>query len=136
MQRSIGVSGVFLLLDMAGDQRAFRAAIAAFHHRTSGKAQITNSWWLQQQEHRRPLWKNKITARTTGRRNALGGTTEGERLEERRCRRWLAVRRTETCAVGGWWLLIKNVPVEKQPACRVPESELSQAMGNIQCSVA
>lgn len=59
MQRSIGISGVFLLLDMAGDQRAFRAAATAFYHRDVRKAQITNSRWLQEQEHQRPLWKNK-----------------------------------------------------------------------------
>ena len=46
-------------MDMAGDQRAFRTAATAFYHRDVREAQITNSRWLQEQEHQRPLWKNK-----------------------------------------------------------------------------
>lgn len=49
--------------------------------------------------------EKQITARTTGKRNAVGGTTEGAGWKKDVVD---AVHRTETCAVGGWWLLTQE----------------------------
>lgn len=80
------------------------------------------------------MWKNKKkTARTTGKRTSVGGTTEGLEVGRKTLSTPSVVR-----GLVRWLVAFdKNVPVEKggqpcrrkkQPACRVSESRLSQAI--------
>jgi len=55
------------------------------------------------------LWKNKKTARTTGKRNSVGGTTEGLEVGRKTLSTLSVVR-----GLVRWLVAFdKNVPVEK-----------------------